>query len=263
MDYLCDCKCGIVHYRDEKLQRQTPEGMGIGKSNGLFHRPRPPTPCHPAATLPADARAWGRPARPAPAAGQRWMPPAGRRLAPQRTDRTGGWGRAACTAGAARGEAAGGEIFLDEFGLFGGELGVVHDDALPRWGLWERSRCRKSIAYSVSRAVGGAELGGADGTLPGVQPCLLSVQAASRAQGAYSVALACAVTGPRGSWSVYCRGLPGRHQRPVRCVIRRGRLTTARSRVSSTGWCTPPQCVDILSPIRTDKMSQERHPAEG
>ena len=36
------------------------------------------------------------------------MPPAGRRLAPQRTDRTGGWGRAACTAGAARGEAAGG-----------------------------------------------------------------------------------------------------------------------------------------------------------
>jgi hypothetical protein len=34
------------------------------------------------------------------------MPPAGRRLAPQRTDRTGGWGQAACTAGAARGEAA-------------------------------------------------------------------------------------------------------------------------------------------------------------
>src|SRR5262245_16276199 len=31
-----------------------------------------------------------------------------RRLAPQRTDRTGGWGRAACTAGAARGEATGG-----------------------------------------------------------------------------------------------------------------------------------------------------------
>ena len=27
---------------------------------------------------------------------QRWMPAAGRRLAPQRTDRTGGWGRAAC-----------------------------------------------------------------------------------------------------------------------------------------------------------------------
>ena len=81
---------------------------GIGKSNGLFHRPRPPTPCHPAAILPAAARAWGRPARPAPAAGQRWMPPAGRRLAPQRTDRMGGWGRAACTAGAARGEAAGG-----------------------------------------------------------------------------------------------------------------------------------------------------------
>jgi hypothetical protein len=63
----------------------------------------------PHATLPADARAWGRPARPAPAAGQRWMPPAGRRLAPQRTDRTGGWGRAAGTAGAARGEAARGD----------------------------------------------------------------------------------------------------------------------------------------------------------
>src|SRR4030095_7558638 len=42
-------------------------------------------------------------------AGQRGIPPAGRRLAPQRTDRTGGWGRAACTAGAARGEAARGE----------------------------------------------------------------------------------------------------------------------------------------------------------
>jgi hypothetical protein len=61
---------------------------GIGKSNGLFHRLRPPTPCHPAATLPADARAWGRPARPAPAAGQRWMPPAGRRLAAHGQD---GW----------------------------------------------------------------------------------------------------------------------------------------------------------------------------
>ena len=29
------------------------------------------------------------------------------------------------------------EIFLDEFGLFGGELGVVHDDTLPRWGPLE------------------------------------------------------------------------------------------------------------------------------
>jgi hypothetical protein len=81
----------------------------IGKSNGLFHRLCLPTPCHPAAILPAAARAWGRPARPAPAAGQRWMPPAGRRLAPQRTDRMGGWGRAAGTAGAARGEAARGD----------------------------------------------------------------------------------------------------------------------------------------------------------
>ena len=73
-------------------------------------QPFPPTasahPSHPA-TLPAAARAWGRPARPAPAAGQRWMPPAGRRLAPPRTDRTGGWGRAACTAGAARGRLLG------------------------------------------------------------------------------------------------------------------------------------------------------------
>ena len=33
---------------------------GIGKSNGLFHRLRPPTPCPPA---PAGAHAWGRPAR--------------------------------------------------------------------------------------------------------------------------------------------------------------------------------------------------------
>ena len=90
---------------DGSQQRQSP-GRGIGKSNGLFHRPRLPTPCHPAAILPADAHAWGRPARPAPAAGQRWIPPAGRRLAPQRTDRMGGWGRAACTAGAARGAAA-------------------------------------------------------------------------------------------------------------------------------------------------------------
>jgi hypothetical protein len=88
--------------------RQSTRCLGIGKSNGLFHRPRPPTPCHPAAILPAAARAWGRPARPAPAAGQRWIPPAGRRLAPQRTDRMGDWGRAACTAGAARGAAAGG-----------------------------------------------------------------------------------------------------------------------------------------------------------
>jgi len=79
---------------------------GIGKSNGLFHRLRPPTPCPPAATLSAAARAWGLPARPAPAAGQHWIPPAGRRLAAQRTDRRGGWGRAACTAGAARGEGA-------------------------------------------------------------------------------------------------------------------------------------------------------------
>jgi len=73
----------------------------------IIKRPLPPTvsahSCHPAAILPADARAWGQPARLAPAAGQRWMPPAGRRLALQRTDRTGGWGRAACTAGAARG----------------------------------------------------------------------------------------------------------------------------------------------------------------
>jgi hypothetical protein len=41
--------------------------LGIGKSNGLFYRPRPPTPGHPAAILPAAARAWGRPVRPAPA----------------------------------------------------------------------------------------------------------------------------------------------------------------------------------------------------
>ena len=67
--------------------------VGIGKSNGLFHRLRPPTPCHPAATLPAAARAWGRPARPAPAACRRQPALA----------RTGGWGRAACTAGTARG----------------------------------------------------------------------------------------------------------------------------------------------------------------
>ena len=37
------------------------------------------------------------------------IPPAGRRFAPQRTDRRGGWGRAAGTAGAARGAAAGGD----------------------------------------------------------------------------------------------------------------------------------------------------------
>src|SRR5262245_33613478 len=33
--------------------------LSIGKSNGLFHRPRPPTPCH---SAPAGARAWRRPA---------------------------------------------------------------------------------------------------------------------------------------------------------------------------------------------------------
>ena len=44
----------------------------------------------------------------------------------------------------------------------------------------------------------GSELVVADGTLPGVQPCLPSVQAASRAQGAYRVALACAATGRAG-----------------------------------------------------------------
>ena len=37
--------------------------MSIGKSNGLFHRPRPPTPCH---SAPAGARAWRRPALLAP-----------------------------------------------------------------------------------------------------------------------------------------------------------------------------------------------------
>ena len=35
----------------------------IGKSNGLFHRPRPPTPCH---SAPAGARTWRRPAPLAP-----------------------------------------------------------------------------------------------------------------------------------------------------------------------------------------------------
>ena len=35
----------------------------IGKSNDLFHRPRPPTPCH---STPAGARAWRRPAPLAP-----------------------------------------------------------------------------------------------------------------------------------------------------------------------------------------------------
>ena len=57
--------------------------------------------CYPARCCPRlgstrTPRASGWPAR---------IPPAGRRLAPQRTDRRGGWGRAACTAGAARGEA--------------------------------------------------------------------------------------------------------------------------------------------------------------
>jgi hypothetical protein len=96
----------IIHVRWPDPLRVTPPPpikLGIGKSNGLFHRPPPPTPGHPAAILPADARAWGRPARPAPVAGPRGMPPAGRRLAPQRTDRMGGRGWAACTAGAARG----------------------------------------------------------------------------------------------------------------------------------------------------------------
>jgi len=52
------------------IQGRVSTALGIGKSNGLFHRPpRPP-------------RA---------------------RVGPQRTDRTGGWGQAACTAGAARG----------------------------------------------------------------------------------------------------------------------------------------------------------------
>jgi len=80
----------------------------------------------------------------------------------------------------------------------------------------------------------------ADGTLPGVQPCLPSVHAASLAPGAYSVTLACAVDWSRGSWSASRRGPPRRHQRPVRCAIRRGSVETARGRVSSTGWCTPP-----------------------
>jgi hypothetical protein len=37
--------------------------LSIGKSNSLFHRPRPPTPCH---SAPAGARAWRRPAPRAP-----------------------------------------------------------------------------------------------------------------------------------------------------------------------------------------------------
>src|SRR4029450_12385540 len=37
--------------------------VSIGKSNGLFHRPRPPTPYH---SAPAGARAWRRPAPRAP-----------------------------------------------------------------------------------------------------------------------------------------------------------------------------------------------------
>ena len=64
-------------------------------------------------------------------------------------------------------------------------------------GLWEWSRCRKSIAYSVRRAVGGSADRGR-WPLPGVQPCLPSGQAASRAQGADSVALACAASGREG-----------------------------------------------------------------
>jgi len=54
----------------------------IGKSNGLFPRPLR----HPVL---------GRPARPAPATGQRWMPPASRR--PARPDGT--WGWRGCAAG--------------------------------------------------------------------------------------------------------------------------------------------------------------------
>jgi len=54
-------------------------------------RPFPPTPAR------------GEPVRPAPAAGQPGRQPAGHRPAPQGTDRTGGWWRAAGAAGTARG----------------------------------------------------------------------------------------------------------------------------------------------------------------
>ena len=102
----------------------------IGNSNGLFHRPRAPTPYR--ATWPPSPWCWGLPARPAPHAlaghslerargslrhrepprrpGTRGEPRASarhRRPAPPRTDSTGTWGRRACAAGAAAGRAAG------------------------------------------------------------------------------------------------------------------------------------------------------------
>ena len=58
---------------------------GIGKSNGLFHRPRPPTPCH---SAPAGARAWRRPAPLAPPT-LASTPPGRARGAPRRKARTG------------------------------------------------------------------------------------------------------------------------------------------------------------------------------
>jgi hypothetical protein len=64
-------------------------------------------------------------------------------------------------------------------------------------GLWERSRCRKSIAYSV-RCAAGVSAGRGRWPLPGVQPCLPSVQAASLAPGAYRGALACTAPGREG-----------------------------------------------------------------
>jgi hypothetical protein len=71
--------------RERRLSYRAIKGMG--KLNGLFHRP--PRPPRAGVGLHTPRRT-------------PWRPPADR-SAPQGTDRPGGWGRAAGTVGAARG----------------------------------------------------------------------------------------------------------------------------------------------------------------
>jgi len=130
-------------------------------------------------------------------------------------------------------------------------------------GLWERSRCRKSIAYSVRRAVEG-RAGRGRWPLPGVQPYLPSMQATSRAQGADRVALACAEPGREGHGRLYRRGSPGHQQLPVRRAIRRGRLMTAGAESRQQGgthllsvWTYCHQCALTRCPKRDILLKDE------
>ena len=133
----------------------------IGKSNGLFHRPRPPTPCH---STPAGARAWRRPAPLAPPTlastppGRAQAPRAtGRHPAPQDTDRTGGWGRAACAPGGLEGTDSNAMRAVKEAMRARGQSscnagGAVEGRRLSGCTRWDSEHERETGAHACGRA---------------------------------------------------------------------------------------------------------------